>query len=157
MKEKFKIIIITIISVAIDQIVKYLVLSNLTLYKRNPIIDNFFNITYVQNNGAAWGILSNNIILLIIITILALVFIASCIFKDKNISKLDITLYGMLLGGILGNLIDRVFRGYVIDFLDFTIFNYNFPVFNIADMLIVISVVIMIITYIRSDKYENTK
>lgn len=157
MKEKFKIIIITIICIALDQIVKYFVASNLVLYKRNVVIDNFFNITYVQNKGAAWGILNNNIVLLVIITLLALIFITSLIFKEDNISKLDEALYGMLLGGIIGNFIDRIFRGYVIDFLDFFVFGYDFPVFNIADILIVMSVFIMIITYIKGGKNENKK
>ena len=139
-----------------DQIIKYLIVSNFTLYKKNPIIEGFFNITYVQNRGAAWGILNNNIILLVVITVLALGFICSFIFKESNIKKLDIVLYGMLLGGIIGNFIDRIFRGYVIDFLDFIIFGYDFPVFNIADMLIVISVGIMIITYWRS-RNENAE
>lgn len=156
MKEKFKIILIAVISVILDQIVKYLIISKCTLYKKNPVIDGFFNITYVQNRGAAWGILNNNIILLIVITVLALGLICSFIFKESNIKKLDIVLYGMLLGGIIGNFIDRIFRGYVIDFLDFIIFGYDFPVFNIADMLIVISVGIMIITYWRS-RNENTE
>lgn len=156
MKEKFKIILIAVISVILDQIIKYLIISKYTLYKKNPVIDGFFNITYVQNRGAAWGILNNNIILLVVITVLALGLICSFIFKESNIKKLDIVLYGMLLGGIIGNFIDRVFRGYVIDFLDFIIFGYDFPVFNIADMLIVISVGIMIITYWRS-RNENTE
>ncbi len=156
MKEKFKIILIAVISVILDQIVKYLIISKSTLYKKNPVIDGFFNITYVQNRGAAWGILNNNIILLVVITVLALGLICSFIFKESNIKKLDIVLYGMLLGGIIGNFIDRIFRGYVIDFLDFIIFGYDFPVFNIADMLIVISVGIMIITYWRS-RNENTE
>lgn len=156
MKEKFKIILIAVISVILDQIVKYLIISKCTLYKKNPVIDGFFNITYVQNRGAAWGILNNNIILLAVITVLALGLICSFIFKESNIKKLDIVLYGMLLGGIIGNFIDRIFRGYVIDFLDFIIFGYDFPVFNIADMLIVISVGIMIITYWRS-RNENTE
>ncbi len=156
MKEKFKIILIAVISVILDQIVKYLIISKCTLYKKNTVIDGFFNITYVQNRGAAWGILNNNIILLVVITVLALGLICSFIFKESNIKKLDIVLYGMLLGGIIGNFIDRIFRGYVIDFLDFIIFGYDFPVFNIADMLIVISVGIMIITYWRS-RNENTE
>ncbi len=156
MKEKFKIILIAVISVILDQIIKYLIISKYALYKKNPVIDGFFNITYVQNRGAAWGILNNNIILLVVITVLALGLICSFIFKESNIKKLDIVLYGMLLGGIIGNFIDRVFRGYVIDFLDFIIFGYDFPVFNIADMLIVISVGIMIITYWRS-RNENTE
>ena len=156
MKEKFKIILIAVISVILDQIVKYLIISKCTLYKKNSVIDGLFNITYVQNRGAAWGILNNNIILLVVITVLALGLICSFIFKESNIKKLDIVLYGMLLGGIIGNFIDRIFRGYVIDFLDFIIFGYDFPVFNIADMLIVISVGIMIITYWRS-RNENTE
>lgn len=156
MKEKFKIILIAVISVILDQIIKYLIISKYTLYKKNPVIEGFFNITYVQNRGAAWGILNNNIILLVVITVLALGFICSFIFKESNIKKLDIVLYGMLLGGIIGNFIDRIFRGYVIDFLDFIIFGYDFPVFNIADMLIVISVGIMIVTYWRS-RNENTE
>lgn len=156
MKEKFKIILIAVISVILDQIIKYLIISKYTLYKKNPVIEGFFNITYVQNRGAAWGILNNNIILLVVITVLALGLICSFIFKEANIKKLDIVLYGMLLGGIIGNFIDRIFRGYVIDFLDFIIFGYDFPVFNIADMLIVISVGIMIVTYWRS-RNENTE
>lgn len=156
MKEKLKIILITSACVFFDQIIKYLIVSNFTLYKKNPIIEGFFNITYVQNRGAAWGILNNNIILLVVITVLALGLICSFIFKESNIKKLDIVLYGMLLGGIIGNFIDRIFRGYVIDFLDFIIFGYDFPVFNIADMLIVISVGIMIVTYWRS-RNENTE
>ena len=156
MKEKLKIILITSVCVFFDQIIKYLIVSNFTLYKKNPIIEGFFNITYVQNRGAAWGILNNNIILLVVITVLALGLICSFIFKESNIKKLDKVLYGMLLGGIIGNFIDRIFRGYVIDFLDFIIFGYDFPVFNIADMLIVISVGIMIITYWRS-RNENAE
>lgn len=156
MKEKLKIILITSVCVFFDQIIKYLIVSNFTLYKKNPIIEGFFNITYVQNRGAAWGILNNNIILLVVITVLALGLICSFIFKESNIKKLDIVLYGMLLGGIIGNFIDRIFRGYVIDFLDFIIFGYDFPVFNIADMLTVISVGIMIVTYWRS-RNENTE
>ena len=156
MKKKLSIIIIAIFGIALDQISKLYIASNLILYKKNPIINNFFNITYVQNRGAAWGILNNNIILLVVITVLALGFICSFIFKEYNIKKLDIVLYGMLLGGIIGNFIDRIFRGYVIDFLDFIIFGYDFPVFNIADMLIVISVGIMIITYWRS-RNENAE
>ena len=74
-------------------------------------------------------------------------------YEFNNNAKLGMSL---ILAGGFGNLIDRIFRGYVIDFLDFIIFGYDFPVFNIADMLIVISVGIMIITYWRS-RNENTE
>ena len=153
---KKKIGIIAFICLLIDQISKFLILNNLVLYEKKEIIKDFFNITYVQNRGGAWGVLNGNVFLLIIITTIAFVFICNFIFKEKNISKIDCISYGMLLGGIVGNLIDRIFRNYVIDFLDFKIFNYDFPVFNIADTLIVVSVFIMTITCFRGDKNENS-
>ena len=68
---------------------------------------------------------------------------------------IDAITYGLLLGGICGNFFDRIVYGYVVDFLDFKIFSYDFPVFNIADVLIVVSVVIMTVLYVRGDKDEN--
>ena len=151
---KKKISLITIICLLIDQISKFIVSNNLVLYEKNEVIKNFFNITYVQNKGAAWGILKGNVFLLVIITIASLFFICRFIFKEENISKIEGVSYGMLLGGILGNLIDRIVHNYVIDFLDFKIFNYDYPVFNVADILIVISVIIMVISCFRGDKNE---
>ena len=155
MKKKLSIIIIAIFGIALDQISKLYIASNLILYKKNPIINNFFNITYVQNKGAAWGILDGNTVLLVLITLIALFIIIRFIFKEENLTKLDILSYGLLLGGITGNFIDRILRGFVIDFLDFYIFGYDFPVFNIADIMIVVSVIIMVISYLRGDINEN--
>lgn len=150
-----KVVIITLIGLLIDQISKLIISNNLNLYEKIPIIREFFNITYVQNEGAAWGILDGNVFLLITITIVALFFICRFIFKDNSINKIEGSAYGMLLGGILGNLIDRIVHNYVIDFLDFKIFNYDFPVFNIADSLIVISVILLVFTCFRGDKNES--
>ena len=86
---------------------------------------------------------------------IALFIIIRFIFKEENLTKLDILSYGLLLGGITGNFIDRILRGFVIDFLDFYIFGYDFPVFNIADIMIVVSVIIMVISYLRGDINEN--
>mgnify|MGYP006792139251 FL=1 len=155
MKKKLSIIIIAIFGIALDQISKLYISSNLILYKKNPIINNFFNITYVQNKGAAWGILDGNTVFLVLITLIALFIIIRFIFKEENLTKLDILSYGLLLGGITGNFIDRILRGFVIDFLDFYIFGYDFPVFNIADIMIVVSVIIMVISYLRGDINEN--
>lgn len=155
MKKKLSIIIIAIFGIVLDQISKLYIASNLTLYKKNPIINNFFNITYVQNKGAAWGILDGNTVFLVLITLIALFIIIRFIFKEENLTKLDILSYGLLLGGITGNFIDRILRGFVIDFLDFYIFGYDFPVFNIADIMIVVSVIIMVISYLRGDINEN--
>lgn len=155
MKKKLSIIIIAIFGIALDQMSKLYIASNLILYKKNPIINNFFNITYVQNKGAAWGILDGNTVFLVLITLIALFIIIRFIFKEENLTKLDILSYGLLLGGITGNFIDRILRGFVIDFLDFYIFGYDFPVFNIADIMIVVSVIIMVISYLRGDINEN--
>ena len=71
--------------------------------------------------------------------------------KDKKLSKLDIVLLSMLIAGIMGNLIDRVIYGYVIDYLDFYIFGYNFPVFNLADTLIVLSAIALFIKSLKEE------
>jgi len=149
-----KISIITIICILIDQIIKTIITNNLELYQSIKIINNFFNITYVRNDGAAWSILSGGRFLLILIGIISLILIYKYFIKDKKLNNLEIITYGLLLGGIIGNLIDRIAFGYVIDFLDFLIFNYNFPVFNIADTFIVISVFLIIIDTFRGDKNE---
>lgn len=152
-----KILPISLLFVVIDQIVKILVISKLALQQPITIINNFFNITYVRNTGAAWSILSGNVLLLIMISVLALVAIYYYLIKDKELNKIDMVSYSMLIGGIIGNLIDRVVHGYVIDYLDFKIFNYNFPIFNVADTLIVISIIIIGISLIVGEYREQNR
>lgn len=151
-----KIGIIAILCIFLDQLSKLIIVNTFNLYQNKEIIKNFFSLTYVKNTGAAWSILDGKVPLLIIITIISLIFIIRFVFKDENVKKIDAITYGMLLGGIIGNLIDRIAYGYVIDFLSFIIFKYNFPVFNIADSLIVVSVFLMIITSFWGDKNENS-
>lgn len=152
-----KILPISLLLIVIDQVVKIFVISKLSLQQSVTIINHFFNITYVRNNGAAWSILSGNVLLLIMISVIALVAIYYYLIKDKKLNKIDIISYSMLMGGIMGNLIDRVVHGYVIDYLDFKIFNYKFPVFNIADTLIVISVIIIGISLIVGECREQNR
>ena len=152
-----KILPISLLLVVIDQIVKILVISKLALQQSITIINNFFNITYVRNTGAAWSILSGNVLLLIMISVLALVAIYYYLIKDKKLNKIDMISYSMLVGGIIGNLIDRIVHGYVIDYLDFKIFNYNFPIFNVADTLIVISIIIIGISLIVGEYREQNR
>ena len=134
----------------IDQLIKFVIISLLNVGEGIVIIKNFFSITLLHNTGAAFSILRSNTLFLIIISLMAIVLIYLFFIKDKEMDKLDVWLYGMLLGGILGNLGDRIFRGYVVDYLDFNIF--NFPVFNLADSFIVISVILIIISLLRSEK-----
>lgn len=152
-----KILPISLLLVVIDQIVKILVINKMALQQSIIVINNFFNITYVKNTGAAWSILSGNVLLLIMISVLALVTIYYYLIKDKDLNKIDIVSYSMLIGGIIGNLIDRIVHGYVIDYLDFKIFNYNFPIFNIADTLIVISIIIIGISLIVGEYREQNR
>jgi signal peptidase II len=155
--EMKKILPISLLFVVIDQVVKILVINKMALQQSITIINNFFNITYVRNTGAAWSILSGNVLLLIMISVLALVTIYYYLIKDKDLNKIDIVSYSMLIGGIIGNLIDRIVHGYVIDYLDFKIFNYNFPIFNIADTLIVISIIIIGISLIVGEYREQNR
>lgn len=137
-------IIFSLILIFIDQLVKYFI-SGMPLYSSINVIPNFFNITYVKNTGAAFSILSNNTLFIILITIIILFFLYKSVLKDNKykISKI------LLLGGIISNLIDRIFRGYVVDYFDFKIFNYNFPIFNIADICIVIGCLLLIYETIK--------
>ncbi|MBP3461753.1 MAG: signal peptidase II [Bacilli bacterium] len=150
-----KITIVSIITILIDQIIKYLIITNLKFTDSINVIKNFFRITYLQNTGAAWSILSGNIILLILITLIALVFIFMILKKKKEYLKIEYLCYGLLIGGIIGNLIDRIRYGFVIDYLDFNFGEFNYPVFNLADICIVVSAIILIIISMKEDKNGN--
>lgn len=139
-----KIGIISLIVIIIDRILKVLVTNNFVLNVRNKIIDGFFYITNCHNEGAAFSLFSGNVLFLIFITLIVLFLIYRTINKE-NVNKIGILAYGLLLGGILGNLYDRIFYGYVIDYLDFVIFKFNFAIFNLADAAIVIGAVLLIV------------
>lgn len=139
-----KIGIISLIVIIIDRILKVLVTNNFVLNVRNKIIDGFFYITNCHNEGAAFSLFSGNVLFLIFITLIVLFLIYRTINKE-NVNKIGILAYGLLLGGILGNLYDRIFYGYVIDYLDFNILGYNYPIFNFADMCIVIGIILILI------------
>lgn len=139
-----KIGIISLIVIIIDRILKVLVTNNFVLNVRNKIIDGFFYITNCHNEGAAFSLFSGNVLFLIFITLIVLFLIYRTINKE-NVNKIGVLAYGLLLGGILGNLYDRIFYGYVIDYLDFVIFKFNFAIFNLADAAIVIGTILLIV------------
>lgn len=134
-----KMYIISILVIILDRITK-IVVEHLLDGKVVDIIKNVFYFTYVRNNGAAFSILSSKIILLILLSVLTLGFIIYYITKHNknNIG------YFFLVGGIIGNLIDRVFLGYVIDFIGINILSYSFPIFNIADIFIVLGAIFIL-------------
>ena len=154
--KKYKMLtIISIIIIILDQISKVLISTTLDLYESINIIPNFFKLTYTRNFGAAWSIMQNKRLFLVIVTIIALIFIFYLIYKEKKLTKFKMIYYGFLIGGIFGNFIDRISCGYVIDFLDFNIFGYNFPVFNISDSFIVIGVIMILLeNFVGGEKHE---
>jgi len=153
---KKKLILFIILGVLLDQVIKIIIANTFDLNQSINIIDNFFRLTYVHNYGAAFSILSGNRIFLIIVTIISLLLIYFLLIKKNNLNKLETVIYSLLIAGILGNFIDRIIYGYVIDYLDFNIFGYNFPIFNIADTLIVISVIILLILSFKGDVCKSS-
>lgn len=131
---------IVLFILSLDQLAKFFVVKNLQLNQSLPVIKNIFHLTLVHNRGAAFGILKNQALLFIFTSVVAIVLIY---FNLKQNKKQPFSLYrlGLILifAGALGNLIDRLFLGYVIDFLDFRIW----PVFNIADSSITIGAVLL--------------
>ena len=143
-------IILTILVILVDFFSKYIVSKLMTVNETINLIDNFFRITYVKNTGAAFSIFSNNTILVIIISVVIIGFLLFYIYKNKGNNKLENVSYAFILGGAIGNLIDRLVYGYVIDFLDFEILSYDAPIFNLADTFIVIGVILFLINTLRS-------
>ena len=119
------------------------------------IIKDFFSLFYVQNFGAGFSILIGQRLFLILISLIALVAIIYYLYRNKDIKKYEKILYPVLIGGILGNLFDRIIFGYVIDYLSFNFFGYEYPVFNFADMAIVISIFGLLFFGIKDDFNEN--
>lgn len=141
----------------VDQFSKALVLRQIDLFESIKIIPGFFQLTYVQNRGAAWGILANHTYLFVLFGAGAFFIINRFLGKKKNFSRMEGLGYGLLLAGIMGNLIDRLLRDYVVDFLDFHFFGYHFPVFNFADIGVVIGVLMVVIVLIKQEKKGEEK
>ena len=137
-------ILIFFILAAIDQITKMIVNARIELYKKIEIIPSFFYLTNVRNTGAAWSILSGKSAFFIVTAIVAISLIFWYLYRNDKISVLYRCGLVMIASGAFGNLIDRITYSYVIDFLDFYIFGYNFPVFNFADCCITIGAGLLI-------------
>jgi len=134
------VLIIGLIILILDQLTKQAVRAHFVYGESRPVIDGFFNLVYVRNDGAAWNILSGQSILLVLISVavLVLLYIYRRSFLQGKLSHR--ILLGLMLGGIAGNLIDRIRFGWVTDFLDFQFGSYHYPSFNIADSAICIAV-----------------
>jgi signal peptidase II len=146
--------LIIVIAILLDQISKWLVIRNLAYGENIEVIADFFYITHWKNEGAAWGFFSGQRILLIGATILAFGFLI-VLFKKTPIPLFRYAIV-TIIGGAMGNFIDRLFRGGgVIDFILFYFGNYSFPAFNIADSLIVSATILLFFCVLFEEKLKK--
>ena len=155
MKKKNIIFSVTLgIVLLLDQITKMYVSSIMFLHDSSPVIDGFFSITYVRNPGAAFGFLADSSssfrsVFFVAIAIIAILLILFLIMKAKDEELLFTLSLSLILGGAVGNLIDRVRFGEVIDFLDFYLASYHWPAFNVADTAISCGAVLLVFGMIK--------
>jgi signal peptidase II len=137
----------------LDQLTKHLTQANIPYGHQVPIIPGFFSLSHVHNTGAAWGMLQGYNRWLIGLSFVMLGMVIA--FRRHFLvgSRLAHVAAGLILGGIVGNLVDRVRLGYVVDFLDFLLWGYPFPSFNIADSSICIGVGLYMVTQFKSQEH----
>lgn len=153
MKNRKKIYVVAVIILLLDQLTKLIIQRSMNLYQEIKLIPNFFSLCYVKNTGAAFSILEDATLLLILISIIFVLIIDKYIKKEnETFHVLTMIAFGMIIGGIFGNLLDRILYRSVIDFLSFQFGNYFFPIFNIADIGITIGTLLLLV-----DTWERRK
>ena len=141
------------IIIGVDQLTKQLVYKNISYGSSKVLIPRLLELSHVHNTGAAWGMLSEHTGALSAVTLIACALLAFLLFQSRKMSfKISLML---VIGGAIGNLIDRISRGYVIDFIRVWIFKYEFPNFNVADSCITIGCVMMIVAVLLSGRKEG--
>ncbi|MRH42186.1 lipoprotein signal peptidase [Aquibacillus halophilus] len=147
--------VIAALVIGLDQLTKWIIVTTMELRESIPVIDNLFYITSHRNTGAAWGILQGQMWFFYIVTVIVIVVIVYYIQKFALDSKLMGWSLALLLGGAIGNFIDRVFRKEVVDFFDVYIGSYDFPIFNIADSALVVGVILVLIATFMDEKKKG--
>ncbi len=145
--------LLLILIVVFDQLFKYLVISNFNPGESLPVINNVFHLTYVQNTGAAFGVLRDRSDLFILITLIVIIGLFYYFRRMKYNDSWFKLASGLVLGGAIGNLIDRIRLGYVVDYLDFRIW----PVFNLADSAVVVGTILLVIYLWKAGAEERDK
>ena len=149
--------LLALLLIGIDQLSKWYIVQNFELYGEQNLIPGFLSLFYIQNRGAAWGIFEGRMIFFFIITVVVVGYMIYSFHKYNTDSKIIGWSFSLILAGALGNFIDRVFNGFVVDMFRFDFF--NFPIFNIADACLTIGVILMIIYILfveGKDDKENT-
>ncbi|MGX7111381.1 signal peptidase II [Gemella cuniculi] len=139
--------------ILLDQLSKNFIVNNFTLGESKELIANFFSITSHRNRGAAWGIMQDSRLFFLVVTIIFLAILSYYLFSQRGkLTNLDKCTFALIYAGAIGNFMDRLIRFEVVDFLDFKIFGYDFPIFNLADCFICVGVAFLVI---RIYKEEN--
>ncbi len=146
----------------LDQWTKYLIVQKLGLYRKVEVVHGFFNVVHVRNTGGAFGIFGGarggiGSILFVVVSLIAIVAIVFLFIKTKENEKRLALSFSLILSGALGNLIDRIHYGEVVDFLDFHIATYHWPAFNVADSAICIGIGLMALEILTRDRKRSTK
>ena len=149
-----KIVFTSIVVLLIDILTKQLVLHFMIEHQSISIIKNFFSLTFAKNTGVAFSALEGKVPFIIIMTTIV-IFIILKYIKTTTLTNQEKICYGLVLGGAIGNLLDRIVYGYVIDFLDFQILNYSFPIFNLADTMIVIGILLLLMISTIESRKQN--
>ncbi|WP_223700300.1 signal peptidase II [Sutcliffiella deserti] len=147
--------ILALFIIIVDQLTKWLVVKYMELGENITIIENFLYLSSHRNRGAAWGILEGQMYFFYIITVavvIGLIVYIQKLPKDQKWMKLALSL---MLGGAIGNFIDRLLHQEVIDFINTFIFSYDFPIFNVADSTLVIGVGIILVLTLLEGKKEK--
>ena len=147
-KSKLYFLSFSILIILIDQLTKYLMFYNYKLYLNKDFF--LFRLDFVKNYGAAFNIFSGSRIFLSITSIIISIILFYLLLRNKSSNSLDLYSYSFILGGTIGNGIDRIFRGFVIDFINLNII--NFPVFNIADISINIGFILILYSLFKNNR-----
>ena len=144
------------VSVLADQVLKWVVTNTLEIGQTVPLIDGVFHFTYIRNHGAAFSILQNQQLFLILVTAAITVILLIFLYRTRNNNNLLMKIsIPLIIGGGIGNLIDRIRLGYVVDYLDFRLI--HFPVFNFADCCVTIGAGLLIIGILTWDDGRSLK
>ncbi|KIP22471.1 Lipoprotein signal peptidase [Anoxybacillus ayderensis] len=148
--------LLAFVVIVIDQWTKWLVVRYMELGESIPVIENVLYMTSHRNRGAAWGMLQGQFWLFYLITIVVVIGIIVYIQRLKPTERLFGVALGLMLGGAIGNFIDRVFRKEVVDFVHTYIFDYSFPIFNVADAALTVGVALLFIqTWMEEKKRKG--
>lgn len=146
----------TAILILMDQISKYIIVKTMNIGESISVIGEVLQITSHRNYGAAWGMLQNQMIFFYIITIIVLIALIYFYYKEAADNLLMQCGLMLIFAGAIGNFIDRLFRGNVVDFIDTKIINYDFPIFNVADSCLTIGVFILLYELLFNQKEEKS-